>query len=198
MNIIQKTLCIVLFLLFCSFSIVWSQEQNLAKILFQAETNKQRIPVLSSQYPQMDIPMAYRVQKAFVEKKLSQDSLAGFKAGLTSHKSQQRFGITDPAAGALFASGKLVNNATINSSRFHQLMLETEIGFIMDQTITQPLKDLSALQKAVKAVVPVIELPDLGYAQAALSSYRVFRQMKERGDIPKHVRFMVGLPSPLS
>ena len=43
-----------------------------------------------------------------------------------------------------------------------------------------------------------IELPDLGYARAALSSYRIFRQMKEDGRIPEHMRFMVGLPSPLS
>ncbi len=43
-----------------------------------------------------------------------------------------------------------------------------------------------------------IELPDLGYAEAAISSYEIFGRKKVRGEIPSYVRFMVGLPSPLS
>ncbi len=43
-----------------------------------------------------------------------------------------------------------------------------------------------------------IELPDLGYAVAALESYRTFEELKQNGEIPPHVRFMVGLPTPLS
>jgi hypothetical protein len=42
-----------------------------------------------------------------------------------------------------------------------------------------------------------VELPDLGYAEAAISSYKKFREMKESGKIPSHIRFMVGLPTPL-
>ncbi|MGZ0217949.1 MAG: hypothetical protein ACKVIY_02860 [Acidimicrobiales bacterium] len=43
-----------------------------------------------------------------------------------------------------------------------------------------------------------IELVDLGYAEAAIESYEVFARMKRKGEIPNDVRFMVGLPSPLS
>ena len=42
------------------------------------------------------------------------------------------------------------------------------------------------------------ELADPGYADAAIESYGVFADLKLQGDIPEHVRFMVGLPSPLS
>lgn len=43
-----------------------------------------------------------------------------------------------------------------------------------------------------------IELPPLGYAEAALSSYEKFRAAKDAGRIPQPVRFMVGLPTPLN
>lgn len=43
-----------------------------------------------------------------------------------------------------------------------------------------------------------IELPDLGYADAALDSFAVFRKLTEEGVIPAGMRFQVGLPTPLS
>lgn len=43
-----------------------------------------------------------------------------------------------------------------------------------------------------------IELPDLGYAGAAIDSYEAFRELTEEGVIPGDVRFQVGLPTPLS
>ncbi len=43
-----------------------------------------------------------------------------------------------------------------------------------------------------------IELPDLGYAEAAIASYGTFRELTEDGAIPPDTRFQVGLPTPLS
>ena len=42
-----------------------------------------------------------------------------------------------------------------------------------------------------------IELPALGYADAAIASYGIFSRLKSEGVIPSHIRFMVGLPTPL-
>ncbi|OXR40864.1 hypothetical protein B7C42_06999 [Nocardia cerradoensis] len=39
---------------------------------------------------------------------------------------------------------------------------------------------------------------ELGYAQAALESWGVFRKLRERGDIDAGVRFQVCLPTPIS
>ena len=38
----------------------------------------------------------------------------------------------------------------------------------------------------------------LGYADAAVASYRVFAQLKESGDLPSRVWFQVSLPTPLA
>ena len=43
-----------------------------------------------------------------------------------------------------------------------------------------------------------IELPELGYADAAIESFAVFERLTGEGVIPPGVRFQVGLPSPLS
>lgn len=43
-----------------------------------------------------------------------------------------------------------------------------------------------------------IDFGELGYAQAALESWSVFRKLRERGDIDAGVRFQVCLPTPIS
>ena len=43
-----------------------------------------------------------------------------------------------------------------------------------------------------------IELPELGYADAAIESYATFDRLTAEGVIPPGVRFQVGLPTPLS
>ena len=43
-----------------------------------------------------------------------------------------------------------------------------------------------------------IELPDLGYAGAAIDSFETFQELTDEGVIPRGTRFQVGLPTPLS
>ncbi len=43
-----------------------------------------------------------------------------------------------------------------------------------------------------------IEMAPLGYAKAAISSYAKFKQLKDDGVIPRHVRFQVSMPTPVA
>jgi len=43
-----------------------------------------------------------------------------------------------------------------------------------------------------------VRFDNLGYAEAAIASYAVFRDMKQHGAIPADVRFMVSLPTPMA
>jgi 2-keto-4-pentenoate hydratase len=132
-------------------------------VILQAYQTKRPFPVLSTSHPELDVAMAYAIQKAYVGKLLANDKIAGFKAGLTSAAGQQRFGVNAPLAGVLLASGKLADGTTVDSSQFIALMLETEIGYVIGKPITHPIRDVAELQAAVQAVMPVIELPDLGF-----------------------------------
>jgi len=159
----QLLFLIIMFLVMCDAP-AWSQEQRFIELLLQAEKNHQRIPVLSVPYPAIDVETAYQIQNAYIAHKLLTETLAGFKAGLTSTGIQQQFNVNTPVAGALFASGKLSNQAIVDSKQFHQLMIETEIGLILGETITKPLPDVAALRATIHTAVPVIELPDVGFS----------------------------------
>lgn len=43
-----------------------------------------------------------------------------------------------------------------------------------------------------------LELPALGYAEAAIASYEIFRRLRDAGDIAVGVRFQVSLPTPVA
>jgi 2-keto-4-pentenoate hydratase len=144
-------------------STAWADVDELAEILIKAESQNQPIPVLSIRYPELDIESAYEVQKAYVRKRLANDKIAGFKAGLTSPEIQKKFGVEFPVSGVLFESGKKGDKAVIKTSDFKALMIETEIGFIVGKPITHQIKDVAELRGYVRAIMPVIELPDLGY-----------------------------------
>jgi 2-keto-4-pentenoate hydratase len=159
----KKILCLGL-LLWVSVAVAGALNvYELADLLIKAYRGNQPIPVLSENYPELDIETAYRVQRVYVLRRLSNDQIAGFKAGLTSEESQKKFGVDFPVAGVLFASGKKTDSPTINRSKFKMPMIEAEIGFLVGKSIIKPFKDVSALHESIQAVMPVIELPDLGF-----------------------------------
>nr|VFJ73980.1 MAG: 2-keto-4-pentenoate hydratase [Candidatus Kentron sp. FW] len=159
-----KKLFPLIMLWFVTTTAIGGPKPNPAHLIIQAEASHRPIPVLSLRHPAMDLDMAYRIQRAYVREKSINETLIGFKAGLTSKKGQQKFGLDAPIAGVLLASGKLTGKTTVHKAAFRRPMVETEIGFIMDATLTQPLSEISILKKSIRAIVPVIELPDLGFS----------------------------------
>jgi SAM-dependent methyltransferase len=61
-----------------------------------------------------------------------------------------------------------------------------------------PYRSLPRLRLRDGTSMETLEFGDLGYAQAALASFRTFARLKRDGIIPSHVRFQVSLPTPLS
>lgn len=137
---------------------------SLAELLLENHGLRRPIPLLSQHDPALSVPRAYAVQKTFVQRRLAADKIAGFKFGLTSAGSQRKFGIDMPLSGVLLASGKRTGSPTIDLSTFGKLMIETEIGFVVGKAIGKPLSGTSDLRSAIRGVAPVIELPDLGFA----------------------------------
>lgn len=143
-----------------------AQHEQFAKTLYDAWQQQNPIPQISLQST-TEVPerTAYAIQKAYVELRLQQDALAGYKAGLTSEAGQQKFGVSGALYGALFQSGEHQADNQLKLGNFGKLMLETEIGFILATDITDVPVNKEQLLNYVKAIVPVIELPDLGFEQ---------------------------------
>jgi 2-keto-4-pentenoate hydratase len=146
---------------------------RLALILLDAQRMKHLIPVLSTGFPRLDQNIAYAVQKLYVQEllKYHNATIYGYKGGLTSVPAMKRFRVKEPVAGVLLDRGKYPKHALDSSpivihpkkTGIKTMMLETEIGFIVGTEIKKPVKHIASLKAYIKSVLPVIEVPDLGY-----------------------------------
>lgn len=125
--------------------------------------NNQLIPILSKTAPDMTASQAYDVQKQYVSQRLRGDSIAGYKAGLTTPGAQKKFGVDESVAGVLYLSGKKSGSPLILSEAFAMPMIETEIAYYVTKPITRKVNSISDLKRHIGAVLPSIELPDLNF-----------------------------------
>ena len=153
-------------IVFCAYALPASggDATSLADLLMASHEQRRPIPLVSQRGPVLSVSQAYVVQRAFVQRRLAEDKIAGFKFGLTSVGAQRKFDVDGPLSGVLLASGKRTGSRAIDSSTFGKLMIETEIGFVVGRAIEKPLGDASELRPLISNVAPVIELPDLGFA----------------------------------
>ncbi|HWR29672.1 MAG TPA: hypothetical protein VN631_07545, partial [Negativicutes bacterium] len=140
-----------------------------ATMLIRAEYDRQLIPLLTQSYPDLTVDGAYQVQKTYITMKLAGgDKIAGFKGGLTAAGVQKRFGMNAPVTGVLLESGKLTGSPVLERSRYGALMLETEVAFIIGEPIRETVPDIASLRPKIRAVLPSIEVPDLGVTDMKL------------------------------
>lgn len=137
--------------------------------LLEAHKKGEPLPNLSHAMT-VGIASAYQIQSAYVKGRLVQDKISGFKAGLTSADTQAHFGINRPIFGVLFKSGDFSKHLTISLEKFQYLMVETELGYITKQPITQTVNSIEELKSYIDQIVPVIELPDVGFAQQPINA----------------------------
>lgn len=143
---------------------VWAGISEMADLMLQAFEARKPFPNVSQIDPTLDIKMAFEVQKAYNQKMLVRDRIAGFKGGLTTEATQKTFGVSHPVPGVLFVSGLREGSPVIQTSDFNTLMLETEVAFVIGERISAPVKDVAELQKKIRGAMPSIELPDLALA----------------------------------
>lgn len=149
--------------------------------------------VLSSAWSgKLTVETAYRMQYGVVKQWLGEQLPVGFKAGLTSKAGQEKFSVAHPVAGVLLPGGQrqLENGEfVVYRKDFISPMIEAEIGFRFKEVISKPIADVCQLKTKVASVLPVIELPDLAFDNAA--------QLKGVDIIANNVaarQFIVGAP----
>ena len=107
---------------------------------------------------------AYALQRVSVLQHAINDPIIGFKAGLTSEQAQEAFEVEEPLVGALFYSGFSRNRGAYILNNYIDLRLEVELGYILRKPITRPITE-EELPQYIKAMVPVVELPNLRFAR---------------------------------
>lgn len=134
-----------------------------ADIVTQELKSGHTLPVLSNYVDDLDLALAYRIQRALVAQERRSRKIGGYKGGFTSSAAQQRFKLEAPASGVLFADGRVASGAEIDAGKFYRLMVELELGFELLSPIRRPMKSTEDLKTYIRYAVPVIELPDLKY-----------------------------------
>lgn len=131
--------------------------------LYEARQAGKPLPQFSLTFPNGNLRDAYNAQGAYVAALLeNSEKLAGFKGGVVSEGGQNAFGIDFPLCAVLFESGFLLaseKGIQISADTIPDVGIETEIGFILEKEVTEPLKSVEEVKAVVRSVVPVIELP---------------------------------------
>ncbi len=156
----MKTRLIVLLLALAGTCIAARQETTRwVDSLLEAQASGTPLPLISAEVPAMSVEEAYEIQRSYVQGRLREDRIAGFKGASMSSAS--------PMSGVLFESGARTQNATIGRSAFIAPMIETELGILIGRRITEPIPTEARLRDAISGFMPVIELPDAALADMA-------------------------------
>ncbi|MBI5249927.1 MAG: 4-oxalocrotonate decarboxylase [Desulfomonile tiedjei] len=142
----------------------WAGEDEVIQSILEARASVKTFPLASTQLTDLSVDKAYGLQRELAKRIIAKgDKISGFKGGLTSEAGQKRFGVDRPLLGPLFKSGELGPDAVVDQKSFTKLFVETEIGYVLGEKISEPVKDVDSLKKKIKEVFPAIELPDLRF-----------------------------------
>lgn len=140
-------------------------DEEIVNAIVEARASVKEFALPSSKLPDLTVDKAYALQKALAKAILAKgDTIGGFKAGLTSEAGQKKFGVNAALLGPLFKSGEMGPDAVVDRKDFVRLFIENEVGYVVGQKISAPVKDVESLQKMIKEVFPAVELPDLRFA----------------------------------
>ncbi|MEM6631891.1 MAG: fumarylacetoacetate hydrolase family protein [Bacteroidota bacterium] len=131
-----------------------------AKRFEEAWKDNASLPSVRALLPTITQDEAYELQGVWVMNTLEKEEIGGVKAGVVTPGSQKTFGIDTPLSGILRSKGNIDARpkATIRLKDYPELVLETEIGFLIGKRIEEPPKSIEELKEYVQAIVPVIEL----------------------------------------
>lgn len=142
------------------------------KGLYVAEQSRFQRRLLSAEYPAATMDDAYAVQRAYVDRKLSDGrKIIGWKIGLTSRAMQQQLNITTPDSGVLLDDMAFANGATIPANRFIAPRIEAEIAFVMKAPLDGDVTRDQVLA-ATDYVAPALEILDTRIVRAEAGKTR--------------------------
>ncbi|MFD1880553.1 2-keto-4-pentenoate hydratase [Paracoccus pacificus] len=117
----------------------------------------------------------------------------GVKVGFTSKPAQEKFGVTAPAAGALFAPMILENGKDVSLKGSRSPFYEADLIVTVGDAAIMQAKTRADVVKALKDVRPFVELPDVALAEGVKPTGAL---MTAYGVMPW--RGVVGDPVPIS
>jgi len=134
---------------------------DFADRLHEAWEKGEPMPQLSVHHPEAALAHGYAVQEAFIHRRLRPDDIGGYKAAVVGAGGQKNLGIDGPITGVVPASGVLEagDSVVIDLADDPNRAVETELGYLFDDPVEEPLAGVAALKAHVKSVAGIVELP---------------------------------------
>lgn len=144
-----------------------AQIEAAAGALYRAEQTRTQVRPTSAEFPSMTIDDAYRVQDAWVRRKLADGRrIVGRKIGLTSRAMQQAMQIDEPDYGTLLDDMLIDNHGRVETARYTDPRIEAELAFVLGRPLAGTDLTVDDVLAATEWVAPALEL-------IAARSYRV-------------------------
>ena len=135
--------------------------ESTARRFHEAEKSRQQIRQISLDYPDITIPDAYAIQKAWVDMKVAEGrKIVGHKIGLTSRAMQMSSQIDEPDYGTLLDDMVFADGGEIPVDRFIVPMIEVELAFILKDRLEGDKVSMLDVLSATDYVIPALELID--------------------------------------
>lgn len=135
-----------------------------AEFLHAAEIEKREVLRITSDYPDMTVQEAYRIQEELVAIKLEQGKrIIGPKMGLTSQAKMKQMGVEEPIYGYVFDYMIVPEGGAIQMSELIHPKVEAEIAFIMGKDVQGPGITGAQVLAATEYVLPALEIIDSRY-----------------------------------
>lgn len=134
---------------------------EIAEGLLEVYRTGQVMPRLTGAYPGIEVEDSYRIQEAFIRRRLEEGrKIKGYKVGLTSKPMQEMAGASEPDFSAMTDDLFLPEETPIPVSRFFSPMVEIEIAFVMKEELRGPGILPVDVIRATDFVLPAIEIVD--------------------------------------
>jgi 2-keto-4-pentenoate hydratase len=133
----------------------------IAERLAVAERDREPIPAITDEYPDLDVVDAYRIQLINIERRLDQGaSIRGHKVGLSSRAMQQMMNVDEPDYGHLLHDMFLYEADSVPAADYCAPRVEIEVAFVLGERLAGPYCTVADVLRATEFVVPAIELID--------------------------------------
>jgi 2-keto-4-pentenoate hydratase len=149
------------FILFSIFQFSLVQAQDLGAKLADQFLKKVAITEVD---PNLTLDQALKVQERFVAHLVKEfGEPVGYKAGLTNPAGQKAFGIPHPVRGTLLKKMIIQSGTTLQADFGIRPISEGDLILRVGSEAVNQAKTKEEALKAIDAVIPFIELPDLTY-----------------------------------
>jgi len=132
-----------------------------AAVLHGAESSRRPIDPLTSRFPELTVPEAYRIQQANVERRLARgERVVGHKIGLTARAMQELFGVNEPDYGHLLDTMLHDERVPLDLSTLIDPQIEIEPAFVLGSRLQGPNVGVADVLAATEYVCVCFEVID--------------------------------------